>query len=193
MGALREGDVIAYRKPTSEARREIATVHLNSVGYRMLKYGHLAIVVRDPDRPERLCLFSSESFKGPNIDEDLPTLNDHDGDAYRLDRWDRVDKGRIADFVRLAHAKAGHWYGYDFSGMLGLWNSNLTPEKPDEIGHDYICSTVVVACLWYAGVRLDAVRSQVGDVCSPYQVVLSRGALMPLPQVELVVEKTVGR
>src|SRR3954471_19080200 len=117
LAGLREGDVIAYRLPPSEARREIAHGHLNVIGYRVLKYGHLAIVVRDPDHPERLCLFSSESFKGPNTGEGLETLGKHHWDAFRLDRWDRVDTRRITEFVRLARDKAGHWYGYDFSGM----------------------------------------------------------------------------
>ncbi|MBA3709885.1 MAG: hypothetical protein H0W83_13810 [Planctomycetes bacterium] len=189
LASLREGDVIAYRLPPSEARREIAHGNLNVVGYRVLKYGHLAMVVADPEIPGRLCLFSSESFKGPNTGEGLETLAAHHWDAYRLDRWKRVDTARIRDFVRISHDKAGHWYGYDFSGMFGLWNSNLRPERPEQIGHDYICSTIVVACLWYAGVHLDAVRGQIGDLCSPNQVVTSHGALVPPPDAELVIER----
>ena len=179
--------------PPSEARRQIATGHLNVIGYSVLKYGHLAIVVRDPEKPERLCLFSSESFKGPNTAEDVSTLAQHDWDAYRLDRWDRVDQRRIQEFVRLARKKAGNWFGYDFTGMFGIWNANLTPSRPEEIGDEYICSTVVVACLWYAGVHLDAVRSRAADLCSPNQVVCSKGAIGAPPDAELVVERVRGR
>ena len=70
--------------------------------------------------------------------------------------------------------------------MFGLWNSNLTPAQPDEIGHDYICSTAVVAALYYAGLELDAVRNWgYLDLCSPKQVVSSRGRILPPPKARL--------
>lgn len=185
---LREGDVIAYRKDKGTARREILKGKLNTVGYRLLKYGHLAIVVKDANAPDRLRLFSSQSFKGPNIREDVDSLATHDWDAYRLDKWERVSADRLHEFVRLATAKAGKWYGYDFSGMFGLWNSNLTPASPKQIGHDYICSTIVVAALYYAGLELDAVqRGGIADLVSPLQVVSSKGRLIPPPEVEIKV------
>ncbi len=185
-GGLAEGDVIAYWMSTTEARFKVLTGRLNAIGYRLFVYGHLAIVVADPDHAGQLRLFSSESFRGPNCDEGLATLAGHSFDVYRLDRWDRVDRGRLHDFVRLVRAKANHWYGYDFSGMFGLWNSALSPGRPRDIGHDYICSTVVVAALHYAGIALDAVRHDgFGDICTPKQVVSSRGCIVPPPAVDL--------
>ena len=186
---LRRGDVIAYRMGQAHARKEILKGHLNKVGYRVLAYGHLALLVSDPQDPARLVIFSSQSFKGPNIDEGLDTLREQDWDVYRLDQWDRVNQPRLAEFVRLSHEKAGNWRGYDFSGMFGLWNSNLKPATPEAIGHDYICSTVVVAALYYAGLELDAVRRfGIGDLVSPLQVVSSKGVLIPVPTATLVVE-----
>ncbi|MBA3686377.1 MAG: hypothetical protein H0W72_14220 [Planctomycetes bacterium] len=181
---LVEGDVIAYWMSTREARRKLLTGRFSALGYRLLVYGHLAMVVADPERGGTLRLFSSESFTGPNSDEDLASLASHSYDVFRLDRWDRVDTRRLHEFVVLARAKANRWYGYDFSGMFGLWNSPLRPTRPRDIGHDYICSTVVVAALHYAGVALDAVRhGGFADVCTPKQVVTSKGCIVPPPAI----------
>lgn len=186
---LREGDVIAYRMEAGEARKKILTGDLATVGYRLFKYGHLAILVSDPAAPSQLRIFSSQSFKGPNLNEGLETLSAHSFDVYRLDKWARVDKARLNEFVQLAMQKAGHWYGYDFSGMFGLWNSNLKPSKPDEIGHDYICSTIVLSALYYSGLALDAHRrGGLLDLVTPAQVVESKGHFIPLPDVTLDVE-----
>ncbi|MEJ2407549.1 MAG: hypothetical protein P8171_25460, partial [Candidatus Thiodiazotropha sp.] len=163
---------------------------LAKLGYGLLKYGHLAIVVDEQGDSGKLRLFSSESFKGPNTREDIATLKEHSFDVYRLDKWNRVDVQRFHEFVQLAKDKAGKWYGYDFSGMFGLWNSNLRPTRAEEIGHDYICSTVVVTALYYGGVELDAIqRNGIADVVTPLQVVASKGRVIDSPKGELVVEK----
>jgi hypothetical protein len=186
---LREGDLVAYWMKKGEARRAIYKGHLNSIGYRLLSYGHLAIVVKDPVNKNKLRLFSSQSFKGANIREDIDTLRDHSWDSYRLDQWNRVDKSRLYEFVDIAQSKAGHWAGYDFSGMFALWNSNLKPSQSHKIGHDYICSTVVVAALYYSGLELDAVqRGGLLDLVSPKQVVSSKGRIIALPDAKLIAE-----
>lgn len=183
---LREGDLIAYWMKKDEARQAIAKGDLTKIGYRLLNYGHLAIMVKDPQDRKQLLLFSSQSFKGPNTQETVESLADHSWDAYRLDQWNRIDTARLHEFVGLAKAKAGNWAGYDFSGMFGLWNSNLQPEDPKRIGNDYICSTIVVAALYYSGLQLDAVqREGLLDLVSPQQVVSSKGCIIPLPDVTL--------
>jgi hypothetical protein len=185
---LREGDVIAYKMKRAAARRAVLTGRLNALGYDLLKYGHLAMVVKDQKKADHLLLFSSESFIGPNTRETVDTLAQHDWDAYRLTKWDRVDKQRLYEFIRLVEKHAGHWYGYDFSGMFGLWNSELEPKKPKDIGHDYICSTIVQAALYYSGVELDAVRNKgYLDVCTPQQVISSKGVIRTAPALKLVV------
>ncbi|MFT5128207.1 MAG: hypothetical protein ACI8W8_001816 [Rhodothermales bacterium] len=191
---LREGDIIAYKLDKADARRKIFLEgKLNIIGYRLLKYGHLGIVVKDPEDPTKLRLFSSHSFVGPNVKEGLDTLITHSWDCYRLDKWDRVDKPRLYDFVAKSRERAEAWYGYDFSGMFGLWNSNLKPQKPSKIGHDYICSTVVVAALYYSGLELDAIqRGGILDLVTPKQVVSSDGRFIPLPEVEFSVETQVA-
>ena len=186
---LREGDVIAYWMKKNEARRAIVHGDLTKIGYRLLTYGHLAIVVKDHTNGGKLRLFSSQSFKGPNTREGIDTLRDHNWDAFRLDQWDRIDTDRLHEFVDLARKRAGNWAGYDFSGMFGLWNSNLEPDQPQRIGRDYICSTIVVAALYYSGLKLDAVQRQgMLDLVSPKQVVTSRGCIIPLPDVTIVGE-----
>jgi hypothetical protein len=186
---LREGDLVAYWMKKGEARKAIFRGNFNSIGYRLLSYGHLAIVVKDPENPNKLRLFSSQSFKGANIREDIDTLKDHSWDSYRLDQWNRVDKKRLYEFVNVAQSKAGHWAGYDFSGMFALWNSNLKPSHSHKVGHDYICSTVVVAALYYSGLELDAVQSEgLLDLVSPKQVVTSNGRIIKLPEVKLKVD-----
>lgn len=187
--ALREGDIVAYWMKKRESRRAIVKGDFNKIGYRLLSYGHLAIVVKDPQNKGKLRLFSSQSFKGPNLREDIDTLKDHSWDSFRLDQWNRIDKQRLYEFVELAQSKAGHWAGYDFSGMFALWNSNLKPDHAHKIGHDYICSTIVVAALYYSGLELDAVqRKGVLDLVTPKQVVTSRGRIIELPDVSLEVE-----
>ena len=186
---LREGDVLAYRLGKWEARKELLKGKFNKVAYRLYKYGHLAIVVRDQENPGQLRIFSSESFKGPNMREGLDTLKTHSFDVYRLNKWERVDKARLDEFVQLSMKKAGNWAGYDFSGMFGLWNSNLKPAKPEEIGHDYICSTIVLTALHYAGVELDSnERGGLLDIVTPAQVVNSKGRYIKPPEVTIDIE-----
>ena len=177
MQSLREGDVIAYRMTTKESSGDVLKGRLNSVGYRILDYGHLAILTQ-VDGNETLKLLSSQSFKGPNTKEDVHTLKDHSFDVYRLNRWDKVDLDRFHDFVQKSQEKAGNWIGYDFSGMFGVWNSNLRPSEAKAIGHDYICSTIVAAALYYAGADMK-VSGRAGwlDLVSPRQVVTSHGYL----------------
>ena len=174
---LREGDVIAYRMSGKESRTDLAKGRLNSIGYKILDYGHLAILTHVEGK-ETLKLLSSQAFKGPNTEEDVDTLEEHSFDVYRLNRWDKVDVDRFHEFVEKSQEKAGTWIGYDFSGMFGVWNSNLRPSEAKAIGHDYICSTVVAAALYYAGADMK-VSARAGwlDLVSPRQVVMSHGRL----------------
>jgi hypothetical protein len=148
----------------------------------LFKYGHLAIVVEDAEHPGRKVLFTSQSLKGVNIDEDLDTLRAHNWDVYRLDKWARIDKHRFNDYVGYCRQAAGHFSGYDFSGMFALWNANLKPSDKEDIGTEYICSTAVVTILYYAGFESDAIqRDGWFDLVTPYQVVKARGRFIPLP------------
>ncbi|HWP59608.1 MAG TPA: hypothetical protein VNL14_17070 [Candidatus Acidoferrales bacterium] len=179
---LKEGDVIAYREAAWKTQLEILLLgKLNKLPYALFEYGHMAMVVKDADDESRFRLLSSWSLRGPNIGDDLDSLRKYRWDAYRLSHWDQVNKPRLYEFIRIVREKAENWYGYDFSGMFGLWNSNLRPRTPDDIGRDYICSTVIVAALAYAGVELDAYhRYGIVDIVTPLQVVSSKGRMVSL-------------
>ncbi len=179
---LKVGDVIAYRKEKWSARRELfAEGKVTVIGYRLFRYGHLAIVVEDPKEPGRLALFTSQSQKGTNMEEDIDSLRTHNWDAWRLDKWHRVDKERIREGILRCQEKSGHFFGYDFSGMVALGNKNLKPEQGEDFGTEYICSTVVITLLHYAGFESDAAHRQGMDSITPYQVVRARGRFVKPP------------
>ena len=175
--SLREGDVIAFRMTGKEARRDLAKGRFGSAGYKILDYGHLAILTY-VEGNETLKLLTTQPFNGPNTKEDVDSMSGRSFDVYRLNRWDKVDLDRFHEFVQKAEDKAGNWIGYDFAGMFGVWNSNLRPDEAKAIGHDYICSTLVAAALYYAGADM-MVSSRAGwlDLVSPRQVVTSHGRL----------------
>jgi hypothetical protein len=185
---LRVGDVIAYRMDRRQLRHDLLRGHLHKISYGVLRYGHLAMIVTDPVKPDRLRIFSSEGTKGPNIDEDLAGLRAHDWDAYRLSQHPRLNCSRLAEFVSVTLARANRLRGYDFSGMFGIWNANLRPRSPEEVGNEYICSSLVATAFYYAGVELDAIRHRAFDLLTPLQVVASRGRVVALHDVALEIE-----
>ena len=181
---LRVGDVIAYSKEKWSARRELlAEGKATVIGYRLFRYGHLAIVVEDPDNPGRKVLFTSQGQKGVNIDEDIETLRTHNWEAWRLDKWDRVNIEKINEGVVSCRDKSGHFFGYDYSGMFSLWNENLKPENVKDFGDEYICSTAVVTLLYFAGFESDSTPRQGLDLITPYQVVRAKGAFIEAPNI----------
>jgi hypothetical protein len=184
MSDLKVGDVIAYRKEKWSARRELfAEGKFPVIGYRLFRYGHLGIVVDDPGVPGRKALFTSQSQKGVNMEEDIDTLRTHNWDAWRLDKWHRVDHERIREGILRCQEKGGHFFGYDFTGMFALWNENLKPEQVEDFGNEYICSTAVVTLLYYGGFESDATPRQGMDLITPYQVVRARGRFVKPPDL----------
>ena len=181
---LQVGDVIAYRKEKWSARRELFTEgKFTVIGYRLFKYGHLAIVVEDPDAPGRKVLFTSQSVKGVNMDEDVDSLQTHNWDAYRLDKWDRIDLGRIREGILRCKEKSGNFFGYDYTGMFALWNEDLKPEHAQDFGTEYICSTSVVTLLYFGGFESDATPRRELDLITPYQVVRAKGRFVKPPSL----------
>jgi hypothetical protein len=179
---LKVGDVIAYRKEKWSARRELfAEGKFPVIGYRLFRYGHLAIVVDDPGVPGRKALFTSQSKMGVNMKEDIDSLRTHNWDAWRLDKWHRVDTERIREGILRCQEKSGHFFGYDFTGMFALWNENLKPEQTDDFGTEYICSTPVVTLLYYGGFESDSTPRQGMDLITPYQVIRAKGRFVKPP------------
>ena len=181
---LKVGDVIAYRKEKWSARRELfAEGKFPVLGYRLFRYGHLAIVVDDPKVPGRKALFTSQSKKGVNMDEDIDSLRTHSWESWRLDKWHRIDKERIREGILRCQEKGGHFFGYDFTGMFALWNENLKPEDAKDFGNEYICSTAVVTLLYYGGFESDSTPRRGMDLITPYQVVRAKGRFVKPPDL----------
>lgn len=186
---LQEGDVIAYRLGAWEARMKLLTGDVGKIGYRLFRYGHLAVMVRDPDDENALRVFSSEMFRGANTRFGVESLAGQHFDVFRLEHNERIQRKRLNEFVQIALKKSGNLFGYDFSGVFGLWNSRMTPDRPEAIGSSYICSTVVVTAFYYAGVRLDvSARHGVLDLVTPLQVVEAEGRFIPVVEGALTVE-----
>jgi hypothetical protein len=186
---IREGDLIAFRMTFWDAYRRILTLQFTKFPYRLFKYGHLALIVQDPESPSQLRQFSSDSFSGVNAKYDLASLKTQDFDVFRLNQWERVDRARLYEFVGRVIARSGKWSGYDFLGMFGLNNSSMRPSDAQTIGRDFTCSTVVVSALYYSGLDLDAIRREgFFDIVTPQQVVSSRGRYIPPPEGTFVVE-----
>ena len=181
---IKIGDVIAYSKEKWSARRELlAEGKATVIGYRLFRYGHLAIVVEDPDNPGRKVLFTSQGQKGVNIDEDIDSLRTHNWEAWRLDKWDRVNIEKIKEGVVSCREKSGHFFGYDYTAMFSIWNEDLKPEKVKDFGDEYICSTAVVTLLYFAGFESDSTPRQALDLITPYQVVRAKGAFIDSPKI----------
>lgn len=176
---IKIGDVIAYSKEKWSARRELlAKGKATVIGYRLFKYGHLAIVVEDPEQPGRKVLFTSQGQKGVNIDEDIDSLRKRNWESWRLDKWDRIDIEKINQGVKSCREKSGHFFGYDYSGMFSIWNENLKPETVKDFGDEYICSTAVVTLLYFGGFESDSTPRQELDLITPFQVVRAKGAFI---------------
>jgi hypothetical protein len=123
---------------------------------------------------------------GPTAREEFWMLEDQRWDIFRLNKSERINTKRLDEFVKLSIEKAGKWNGYDFTGIFGVWNSNTKPASPGKIGKEYICSTVVVAALYYAGVELDAVkRGGIADIVTPKQVLMSKGCIVDIPDISV--------
>lgn len=177
---IQEGDVIAFRMTEKEKRDGVSHGDVRTVGYMVMKYAHLAIVVKDPKDPKVLRLYTSQGARGPNILDGLDELEIHTIDIYRLDRWRQLDMVRLSEFVEISLKKKNKIFGYNFIGMVGIWSNYLEPKSPKEIGDDYLCSTAVAAALHYSGLDLDAVRCcEAFNMISPLRVVTSTGRIMP--------------
>ena len=174
---IQEGDLIAASLGKIESSRDVIfRQRMNFIAYTVLDYGHLDIVIRDPDGSGELVLFTCTTKEGVNTQRRLTDLGNRDWDIFRLNDWDRVDHERLYEFAKLGLERGQNDETYDNFSAIGFRNANLKPKSRDDIGGGYICSTVVAAALHYAGVELDNTRnSAYVDLVSPKQVVTSKG------------------
>ena len=188
---IQVGDLVAVRMTEKEKRDGVKHGSVKAVSYMVMKYAHMAIVVKDPKDPKVLCLYTSQGARGPNIEDGLDELELHTIDIYRLDLWKQLDMVRLNEFVVTSLKKKNKIFGYNFIGMVGIWSNYLEPKSPKDIGDDYLCSTAVAAALHYAGLDLDAVRCcEAFNMISPLRVVTSTGRMM-VPEKMMVDERKV--
>jgi hypothetical protein len=174
---LKEGDLIAARLGKLKAGSDLFLRGKKyAAGYTFFKYGHLDLVLRDPDGGGELVLFTCNGTDGVNSKRHLSDLGDRDWDVYRMKDWSRVDRERLFEFVRTCINKGKGAESYDELSALGLRNANLKPRTQEDIRGGYTCSTVIAAALYYAGAELDQTRSSSHiDIVTPKQVVTSKG------------------
>lgn len=175
---LKEGDLVAASLGKIESSHDlIVNRRLNYIAYTVLDYGHLDIVVIDPEGSDEKVLFTCQSFEGVNAKRRLQDLDNRDWDAFRMKNWERVDRERLYEFIKIALERGQNKDAYyDNLSAIGMRNANLKPVSKNDIGGGYICSTAVVSALYYAGVELDNMRSSSYiDLVSPKQVFTSEG------------------
>ena len=175
---LKEGDLVAASLGKIESSHDlIVNRRLNYIAYTVLDYGHLDIVVIDPEGSDEKVLFTCQSFEGVNAKRRLQDLDNRDWDAFRMTNWERVDRERLYEFIKIALERGLNKDAYyDNLSAIGMRNANLKPVSKNDIGGGYICSTAVVSALYYAGVELDNMRSSSYiDLVSPKQVFTSEG------------------
>ena len=175
---LKEGDLVAASLGKIESSHDlIVNRRLNYIAYTVIDYGHLDIVVIDPEGSDEKVLFTCQSFEGVNAKRRLQDLDNRDWDAFRMTNWERVDRERLYEFIKIALERGLNKDAYyDNLSAIGMRNANLKPVSKNDIGGGYICSTAVVSALYYAGVELDNMRSSSYiDLVSPKQVFTSEG------------------
>ena len=183
---LREGDLVAASLGKLKAGTDLFLKGKTyAAGYVLLKYGHLDLVLRDPNGGGELVLFTCNGTDGVNIKRRLSDLGDRDWDVYRMKNWERVNRERLFEFARTSISKGNGEEGYDDLSAVGFRNTNLKPKTQEDIGGGYTCATVIAAALYYAGVELDQTRSgSYIDIVSPKQVVTSKGRFFGVPNSE---------
>ena len=177
---IREGDLIAFRMKPTESTRSILSGNIQKIPYSLFRYGHLVIIVRDPEDPEsgRLKLLSIYMGSHAETNDGLEYLDDKNWDLFRIDdeHAHQLDKKRLREFVTVALERACKKTSYDMPGAFGLWTNDFKPESREEIPDVYTCTTLVSAALHYSGVKLhDTRRRGYLDILTPFQVVASAG------------------
>jgi len=172
---IKNGDVIAFYMSHKEAGEYLKKAKVQKVPYELFRYGHLGIVVPDPDNPNKKKLLQLAMKQVANIDDDLSYLDDKNWVVYRPAS---IDEKKLSEFTQSALSKSKLKKAYDYSGAFGIKNAKHKPTKESEIAKEYTCCTIVVAALYYSGYELHSThRGGILDIITPRQVVESWGAV----------------
>lgn len=178
--ALREqlefGDIVTFYLSHREALGELTRGRIQKVPYELFRYGHLALVVPDPEGSGEKRLLQVAMKQAVNAEHGLDYLDDKRWRLFRPPSRS-IDVAKLEEFTRIACMRADNpKKAYDYAGVLGWKNAPWRPDEADDIGERFSCATLVVAALHYSGFELDAVhRGGRLDIVTPRQVVRSRG------------------
>lgn len=180
---LKPGDVVAFHMSHAEAWGYLKHGRIQKVPYELFSYGHIALVVPNPDG-DGLRLLQLAMKQAANAKEGLDYLNDKSWIVYRPPAGS-VDVKRLRQFTRrVVETASDPKTAYDYAGIVGLHNAPWQPETLEQVGTRYSCATLVVAGLHYSGFQLDAVhRNGMSDIVTPRQVVESYGRKVTPPAI----------
>ena len=183
LARLQPGDVIGLVMSHHLAWQHLSKWEIQKIPYEILPYGHVAIIVPNPDGPadsSDLRLLSIAIRQPVHTGHKLETLRDQSWFAFRPPAGS-LDLERLHEFTQIARQRASDpRKAYDYTGAFGLWNVNSHPSTADQIADEYTCATLIVAALNYSGFRLDAIhRRGRFDMVAPGQVISSSGAAVP--------------
>ncbi|MGK0184842.1 MAG: hypothetical protein ACI9R3_000616 [Verrucomicrobiales bacterium] len=170
VGQVRAGDMIGFVMSHKQAAKYLSQGNIQKVPYEVFRFGHLSLVTSDRK------LLSIAMKQAVTADLELRTLRDQSWIVYRTPAGS-IDLKRLDEFVEVVTERASSTSkAYDYTGVIGLWNSGSYPETIDEIADEYTCTTLVLAALNYSGYRVHALhRRGILDIVTPRQVIESSG------------------
>lgn len=174
---IRQGDVIAFQMSHAEAWSHLRRGGIQKLPYDVLRYGHMALVVPDPQQAQvssDLRLLQLAMKQAANADSTTDYLKGKHWVVFRAE--DDLDRVKLHEFSRRVLVTAGDpKNAYDYGAVFGIRNKPYAPKSVSEIGDKFTCVTLVVAGLHYSGCPLNAVhRNGWFDIVTPRQVVESR-------------------
>jgi len=177
LAGIHPGDVIAFHMSHREAWKYLQKGTVQKLPYELLRYGHIALVVPDPEMPKGspdLKLLQIAMKQAANTTETLDYLKDKSWHVYRPPTG-KVSAEKLREFSKKVTEIANDpKKAYDYPSVIGIRNLPSDPERIEEIGDQYSCASLVVAGLHYSGYRLQAVRRNgYLDLVTPRQVVES--------------------
>jgi len=172
---LRAGDLIAFHMSHQDALRHLAHIRIEKVPYELFQFGHLSLVVENPQQTQQLRLLQCSINQAINLDSDLNYLRDKHWIAYRPAT--SLNLKRLRQFTLLILEKGSNpKTAYHHPSIIGLKPKGLYPDTPQEIASSYTCCTLNVAALHYAGYTLHPKNDQLLrplDIITPAQVINS--------------------
>ena len=146
--------------------------------YELFRYGHLAIVVPDPNGTGELRLLQVAMKQAVSAVDGLEYLSDKTWEIHRPPTAP-IDLARLNEFTaRVTENTSDPKHAFDYVSVTGWNNSPRQPEHESNIGDKFSCATLVIAGLHYSGYELDAVhRGGRFDLVTPRQVIESHGTV----------------